>query len=89
MFIGFRADFDKWIAPELAEISACVDRVLAGAGLKEGEVDRVFLTGGSSFVPAVRALFAERFGADRLKGGDEMTSVALGLSLRARDLGLG
>src|SRR5690349_24030986 len=30
-----RAEFEKWIAPELAEISACVDRALNEAGLDE------------------------------------------------------
>jgi hypothetical chaperone protein len=60
-----RADFEAWIAPELEEINACVDRALREAGLGEGGVDRVFLTGGSSFVPAVRGLFEQRFGAGR------------------------
>jgi hypothetical chaperone protein len=46
-------------------------------------VDRVFLTGGSSFVPAVRRLFASRFGKDKIRGGHEFTSVAHGLALRA------
>ena len=51
---------------------------LNGAPLK-----RVFLTGGSSFVPAVRQIFTRRFGQDRIKGGNEFTSVAQGLALRA------
>jgi hypothetical chaperone protein len=48
-------------------------------------VDRVFMTGGTSLVPAVRALFASRFGGDKLRGGEEMTSVGRGLALAARD----
>ncbi|UCE85445.1 MAG: hypothetical protein JSU66_14050 [Deltaproteobacteria bacterium] len=44
--------------------------------------DRVFRTGGSSFVPAVRRLFQERFGDDRIRCGEELTSVASGLALR-------
>ena len=44
----------------------------------------MFLTGGSSFVPAVRRIFAERFGEQRLRGGEELTTVATGLALRAR-----
>jgi hypothetical chaperone protein len=50
------------------------------------EVDSVFMTGGTSFVPAVRLLFAEKFGADKLRGGGELTSVAEGLALRALSL---
>jgi len=42
----------------------------------------VFLTGGTSFVPAVRRIFEARFGPDRVKTGNEFTSVAKGLALR-------
>jgi hypothetical chaperone protein len=79
-----RTAFERWIAPELAKIEACVDEALAGAGLSAARVDRVFLTGGSAFVPAVRRIFASRFGAERIRGGDELGSVASGLALRAR-----
>jgi hypothetical chaperone protein len=79
-----RAEFEGWIAPELAKVEACVDEALAAAGLAARRVDRVFLTGGSAFVPAVRRLFAQRFGAERIRGGDELGSVASGLALRAR-----
>lgn len=80
-----REEFEAWIAPELAEISACVDRALAQAGLQENQIDRVFLTGGSSFVPAVREIFASRFGADRIETGDQLVSIAYGLSLIGRE----
>jgi hypothetical chaperone protein len=80
-----RADFEKWIAPELAEIGACVDRALSGAGLRESDVDRVFLTGGSSFVPAVRAQFEDRFGAAKIETGDQLVSIAYGLALIAQE----
>lgn len=80
-----RSRFEAWITPELAEIGACVDRALHEAGLSEGCIDRVFLTGGSSFVPAVRALFESRFGAERIETGDQLVSIARGLSLIARE----
>ncbi|MCO4772006.1 MAG: Hsp70 family protein, partial [Deltaproteobacteria bacterium] len=76
-----RSDFEAWIAPELAEMDAAVTRLLAKTGVTPGDVDRVFLTGGSSFVPAVRRQFADRFGAAKLASGDELTSVARGLAL--------
>lgn len=80
-----RAQFESWISPELNAIDACVARALNDAGLKEGQIDRVFLTGGSSFVPAVRTLFEARFGAGRIETGDELVSIARGLSLIARE----
>lgn len=60
--------------------------MLQSSGVKASEVDRVFLTGGSSFVPAVRNIFESRFGRERIVGGSEFTSVAKGLALRSRDL---
>jgi hypothetical chaperone protein len=75
-----RADFDGWIAPELAAIEGALDRTLERAGLAPDQIDRVFLTGGSSFVPAVRRLFARRFGAEKLEGGAELVSIASGLA---------
>jgi hypothetical chaperone protein len=46
----------------------------------------VFLTGGSSFVPAVRRIFEKRFGAEKIRSGNEFTSVARGLALKAYEL---
>jgi hypothetical chaperone protein len=76
-----RAEFEGWIAPELVRIAAAVDAALADAGVAPGAVDRVFLTGGTSLVPAVRRIFEERFGAGRLVAGGEFVSVAEGLAL--------
>jgi hypothetical chaperone protein len=81
-----RADFESWIAEDLAAIEGCVDGLLEQAGVSRAEVDRVFLTGGTSFVPAVRRIFERRFGADRVTSGNEFTSVARGLALRAGEV---
>jgi len=78
-----RTDFEEWIAEELAEIEGCVDALMAHSGASRKDVDRVFLTGGSSFVPAVRRIFESRFGADKIRCGNEFTSVARGLALCA------
>ncbi len=80
-----RADFEEWIAPDLARIAGCVDRLLARCDVPPSAVDRVFLTGGSSLVPSVRAIFTTRFGADRVRGGDELITVARGLALLAAE----
>jgi hypothetical chaperone protein len=81
-----RHDFETWIAKELGAIAGCVDGLLEETRTPIAEVDRVFMTGGSAFVPALRRLFADRFGEQRLTGGGELISVASGLALRARDL---
>jgi hypothetical chaperone protein len=76
-----RAQFEGWIGRELAAIEGAVDEALARAALALDQVDRVFLTGGSSFVPAVRRLFVERFGEAKIDSGAELESIAAGLSL--------
>ncbi len=80
-----RTDFERWIGEELRSIEGCVDALLDGSGVAAGEVDKVFLTGGTSFVPAVRRIFEARFTARRVVAGNEFTSVARGLSLRGRE----
>ena len=81
-----RAEFEGWIADELQAIEQCVDSLLENSGVSRRQVDRVFLTGGSSLVPAVRRIFKERFGEERIRTGDEFISVARGLALRAEEV---
>jgi hypothetical chaperone protein len=80
-----RASFEEWIAEELGRIAECVDGLLKSSGVAPKDVNMVFLTGGSSFVPAVRRIFETRFGEKRIRGGNEFTSVARGLALKALD----
>jgi hypothetical chaperone protein len=79
-----RASFEEWIADELHAIERAVDSLLESSNISRNQVDRVFLTGGSSLVPAVRRIFEQRFGKDRIRTGGEFISVARGLALRAQ-----
>jgi hypothetical chaperone protein len=81
-----RAEFESWIAVDLQKIEQCVDALLSSTGVHPADVDRVFLTGGTSFVPAVRRIFETRFGPERVRTGNEFTSVASGLALRAEEM---
>jgi hypothetical chaperone protein len=78
-----RSDFEQWIAPELTRMEESLDELLQRAGVAPGEVDRVFLTGGTSLVPAVQRVFTQRFGRERVQSGEAFTSVAYGLALMA------
>ncbi|HEY6413668.1 MAG TPA: Hsp70 family protein [Edaphobacter sp.] len=78
-----REEFESWIVDDLELIERCVDGLLGTSGIAASAVDRVFLTGGTSFVPAVRRIFETRFTAPRVRTGNEFTSVARGLALRA------
>lgn len=76
-----RDDFESWIAADLAKIEEALDDVLTKTNTLADQVDKVFLTGGTSFVPAVRRIFTERFATDRIESGGEMVSIAHGLAL--------
>lgn len=78
-----RWQFESWIQEDIQRIAACVRGLLDQAGVSFNDIDRVFLTGGSSFVPVVRRYFSRTFGADKLRSGEELTTVAKGLALRA------
>lgn len=76
-----RPVFEMWIAEDLKRIGGAVDEAMHRAQLQPAAIDKVFLTGGSSFVPAVRRMFVDRFGAGKIESGDELTSIAHGLAL--------
>jgi hypothetical chaperone protein len=73
-----RAEFNAFCQPLLTELEQVTQELLdrcSGAG----EIDAVFLTGGSSQIPAVRQLYVDRFGEERVRTADAFTSVAEGL----------
>jgi hypothetical chaperone protein len=57
---------------------------LALAEIDADRVDTVFMTGGSSLVPAVEAVIATEVPGASVKRGDDFLSVALGLTLAAQ-----
>jgi hypothetical chaperone protein len=76
-----RSDFESWIVDDLARIEGALDEVLEKTGTEASGIDKVFLTGGTSFVPAVRRIFTERFDAGKIESGGELLSIAHGLAL--------
>ncbi|MBD9386394.1 Hsp70 family protein [Agrobacterium sp. AGB01] len=76
-----RADFDTWISDDLAKIEDALDEVLTKTNTDASSIDKVFLTGGTSFVPAVRKIFTQRFDADKIESGGELLSIAHGLAM--------
>ena len=76
-----RVDFEKWIAEDLTRIEGALNDVLTTTRTSPDAIDKVFLTGGTSFVPAVRRIFTERFGQERIETGGELLSIAHGLAL--------
>jgi hypothetical chaperone protein len=82
-----RPQFEGWISAEVQAISECVDRLMNRFNITAKEVDAIFMTGGSSFVPAIRRIFEEKFGNDTpIRAGQEFTSVAEGLAIHASEI---
>lgn len=80
-----RAEFEGWIGEDVRAIQATVSEALRRANLGEAGIDRVFLTGGTSYVPALRRSFEDRFGAGKVETGDQFVSIANGLALIAQE----
>lgn len=75
-----RAQFTEATAGLVEDIRRTALGVLADASLDAGAVDAVFMTGGTSLVPEVRATFVELFGPQRLRERSTFTSVVDGLA---------
>jgi hypothetical chaperone protein len=78
-----RGTFNRAIktATERLRKSAC--GCIAAAGLKPDDIETIFLTGGSSRVPAIRTAVVQAAPSARIAGGSDLFSVALGLAQMA------
>jgi hypothetical chaperone protein len=81
--IATRAGFDRAIEARVERLHRTARACIAAAGIGEAAIDTIFLTGGSSRVPAVRAAIARAAPSARLAGGSDLLSVALGLTQMA------
>ncbi|HEX4459030.1 MAG TPA: Hsp70 family protein [Polyangia bacterium] len=78
-----RVELEQFSAPLLAGLATTTQEVLDRARVAPDAIDSVFLTGGSSQIPAVRRLFGSKFGDAKLRTADAFTSVAEGLGRSA------
>ena len=76
-----RRKFEVQAAPLLAEIDALIGEVLRRASLRAERIGEVVMTGGSSGLPAARALLARRFPDATRRDFAAFSSVATGLAL--------
>ena len=74
-----KTEFEAINGDNIQQIADCIDEVVARSGLAPGQMDTVFLTGGTSRIPRIQTLFSERFGRDKLDNRDAFTSVVHGL----------
>ena len=81
-----REAFNKVIAPDIEKIKTTLDDTMKMANISYDEIDKVFLTGGSTLVPAVKNLYRELFGEEKLVHTDVFSSVGYGLALYAGEV---
>lgn len=79
-----RARFEKSVAEAVARIGRTIRTTLEMAAVAPGDIDTVFVTGGSSALPILRSLIATELPSSRIVTGDAFGSVATGLALDAR-----
>jgi hypothetical chaperone protein len=72
-------EFESLNSDNFRQIATCIDEVVSRSGLLPAQIDTVFLTGGTSRIPHIQTLFAERFGRDKMESRDAFTSVVHGL----------
>ncbi len=77
-------DFDRAIERSVSRLAQTLDQVLGLAQLKPGQIDTVFLTGGSASIPFVRRSLLARVPEAKMVAGDVFGSVGTGLGLDAR-----
>ena len=78
-----REAFDAAVARPLERIAQTLQAVLAQAGLQAADIGTVFMTGGSSHLPALHATVARELPGVRIATGDMLGSVGTGLALEA------
>ena len=79
-----RRDFDQTIAQAVQRVAATVSATIEDAGLGAGDITAVFLTGGSTAIPAARQAILQLVPQARVVDGDRFGSVGMGLALEAR-----
>jgi hypothetical chaperone protein len=79
-----RDEFTHIIEHMLDKMMESIIEAEEKAGLSPGEIDMVLTTGGTSLIPAVRAMLIDRYGEDKLHQRDTFTSVATGLAIVAQ-----
>lgn len=77
-----RAKFEELIDPLIERCRIPVEKALADARLKPGEIDEVILVGGSTRVPKVQELVKKIFGKEPHRGVNPDEVVAVGAAIQ-------
>ena len=78
-----RADVDRAVHDDTTRLIETIDRCCKLAGVQPERIDSVFLTGGSTGIPAVRSRILAHLPKAQPVAGDMFGSVGLGLAIDA------
>jgi hypothetical chaperone protein len=78
-----RADVERTVHDDTTRLIETIDRCCRSAGVAPAAIDSVFLTGGSTGIPAVRSRILAHLPNARAVPGDMFGSVGLGLAIDA------
>jgi hypothetical chaperone protein len=82
--LATRARFEAAVATPLTRLHGLLQGVLSAAGLRADQIGTVFMTGGSSGLPVLRACVQQVLPGLTIVTGDMLGSVGTGLALEAR-----
>ncbi|MFT4243991.1 MAG: molecular chaperone DnaK [Candidatus Woesearchaeota archaeon] len=77
-----RAKFNELIDPILKKLKVPTQQAIKDSGLKESEINKIILVGGSTRIPAVQELVKELSGKDADKSVNPDEAVALGAAIQ-------
>lgn len=81
-----QGEFSDMITSSLAKIDRAISKTLSSANLAEEDIDVVFATGGTSYIPTIMKLLEKRFPHSKIHQEDAFMNVAKGLALSALHL---
>lgn len=80
-----RKEFEMAIDDLIERITETIATTIADAGILPENISAIFMTGGSSLIPAVRQSIVSLMPNAQLIEGDKFGSVAMGLTISARE----
>ena len=81
-----RKNFESYAHHLISNLQNTIQTTLSTAGIKANQIDSVFLTGGTTQIPAVNHMIKSIFENSRLVTGDIYGSVGKGLAIEAARL---
>ncbi len=82
-----RAKFNELTADLVDKTRVCVQKAMSDAGLKNSDINKVILVGGSSRIPAVQEMVKNITGKEPFKGINPDECVAIGAAIQGGVLG--